>query len=41
MGYDLLVFGNIEISENWEALIMINGIGGKYQNCPWDGFRDF
>ena len=40
-GYELLVFEDIEISGNWEALIMINGIGGKYQNCPWVGFRDF
>ena len=36
MGYDLLVFEDIENSGNWRALIMINEIGGKYQFCPWE-----
>ena len=33
-GYELLVFEDIGISRNWEALIMINGINGKCQNYP-------
>ena len=38
-GCKLMVFDDIEISGNWEALIMINGFSGMYQFCPWDGFR--
>ena len=33
-GYEILVFEDIEISGNWEALIMINGVGVKCQNYP-------
>ena len=34
MGYDILVFGNIENSENWRALIIINEIGEKGRFYP-------
>ena len=34
MGYDLLVFENIENSGNWRALIIINEIGGKGRFYP-------
>ena len=41
MGYDLLVFGNIENSGNWRALIIINEIGEKGRFYPRKSLEGF